>query len=59
MSKGFSMKQSQPAAIAVTTGRENAPVCAEVGPDGAVWICDWYNLIVQHNPTPTRGSASR
>jgi putative membrane-bound dehydrogenase-like protein len=35
----------------------SAPVCAEVGPDGAVWICDWYNLIVQHNPTPTRGSA--
>jgi putative membrane-bound dehydrogenase-like protein len=35
----------------------SAPVCAEVGPDGAIWICDWYNLIVQHNPTPTRGSA--
>ncbi|MFM1873999.1 MAG: hypothetical protein RL398_3421, partial [Planctomycetota bacterium] len=35
----------------------SAPVCAEVGPDGAVWICDWYNLIVQHNPTPSRGSA--
>jgi putative membrane-bound dehydrogenase-like protein len=35
----------------------SAPVCAEVGPDGAVWICDWYNLIVQHNPTPTKGSA--
>ncbi|MEO6595710.1 MAG: c-type cytochrome, partial [Planctomycetota bacterium] len=34
-----------------------SPVCAEVGPDGAVWICDWYNLIVQHNPTPTRSSA--
>ncbi len=35
----------------------SAPVCAEVGPDGAVWICDWYNLIVQHNPTPSRNSA--
>jgi uncharacterized protein len=34
-----------------------SPVAAEVGPDGAVWICDWYNLIVQHNPTPTMGSA--
>ena len=32
-------------------------MCAEVGPDGAVWICDWYNLIVQHNPTPSRRSA--
>ncbi len=25
---------------------------AEVGPDGNVWIIDWYNYIVQHNPTP-------
>ena len=35
----------------------SAPVCAEVGPDGAVWVCDWYNLIVQHNPTPSKRSA--
>lgn len=30
-----------------------APVEAKVGPDGSVWILDWYNFIVQHNPTPT------
>ena len=30
-----------------------APVDAKVGPDGAVWVLDWYNFIVQHNPTPT------
>jgi putative membrane-bound dehydrogenase-like protein len=29
-----------------------APVQAEVGPDGAVWVADWYNFIIQHNPTP-------
>ena len=29
-----------------------APIMAEVGPDGAVWVIDWYNYIVQHNPTP-------
>ncbi|HEV7223542.1 MAG TPA: PVC-type heme-binding CxxCH protein, partial [Pirellulales bacterium] len=29
-----------------------SPVAAEVGPDGHVWISDWYNYIVQHNPTP-------
>jgi len=29
-----------------------APVAAEVGPDGQVWVIDWYNFIVQHNPTP-------
>ena len=30
-----------------------APVQAQVGPDGAVWVSDWYNFIAQHNPTPT------
>ncbi|MBA4054920.1 MAG: dehydrogenase, partial [Marivirga sp.] len=30
-----------------------APVEAKVGPDGAVWVLDWYNFIIQHNPTPT------
>jgi putative membrane-bound dehydrogenase-like protein len=30
----------------------SAPIMAEVGPDGNVWIIDWYNYIVQHNPTP-------
>ena len=30
-----------------------SPVHAEVGPDGAVWVADWYNFIIQHNPTPT------
>ena len=29
-----------------------SPVEAKVGPDGAVWVADWYNFIVQHNPTP-------
>jgi putative membrane-bound dehydrogenase-like protein len=29
-----------------------APVHAEVGPDGAVWVLDWDNFIIQHNPTP-------
>lgn len=30
-----------------------SPVQASVGPDGAVWILDWYNFIIQHNPTPS------
>lgn len=28
------------------------PVHTQVGPDGAVWVLDWYNFIIQHNPTP-------
>ncbi|MBL9117194.1 MAG: c-type cytochrome [Verrucomicrobiaceae bacterium] len=31
----------------------NSPVHAEVGPDGAVWIADFQNFIIQHNPTPS------
>ncbi len=30
----------------------SAPIMSEVGPDGNVWVIDWYNYIVQHNPTP-------
>ena len=26
-----------------------SPVAARVGPDGAVWVADWYNPIIQHN----------
>lgn len=31
-----------------------SPVEAKVGPDGNVWVADWYNFIVQHNPTPNK-----
>jgi len=29
-----------------------APIAAEVGPDGHIWVVDWYNYVVQHNPQP-------
>lgn len=29
-----------------------SPIMAEVGPDGNLWVLDWYNFIIQHNPTP-------
>jgi hypothetical protein len=28
------------------------PIQAEVGPDGAVWMIDWYNYVPQHNLGP-------
>ncbi|MGD8176038.1 PVC-type heme-binding CxxCH protein [Marinimicrobium sp. ARAG 43.8] len=34
-----------------------SPVDARVGPDGQLWVADWYNFIIQHNPTPTEESA--
>lgn len=30
----------------------SGPIMSEVGPDGNVWVLDWYNYIVQHTPTP-------
>jgi putative membrane-bound dehydrogenase-like protein len=29
-----------------------APIDAQVGPDGHMWVIDWYAFIVQHNPAP-------
>ena len=34
-----------------------SPVYADVGPDGQLWIADWYNFIIQHNPTPNKAAA--
>jgi len=38
--------------LLASTDEWTSPVCAEVGPDGAVWVADWQNFIIQHNPTP-------
>ena len=53
---GFVSKES-PNNIFSSADGWTGPVQAETGPDGAVWICDWYNLIIQHNPTPNKNSA--
>jgi mono/diheme cytochrome c family protein len=34
-----------------------SPIFADVGPDGAVWVIDFYSFIIQHNPTPNLRSA--
>lgn len=31
-----------------------SPVVAEIGPDGNMWVADWYNFIIQHNPIPNK-----
>ncbi len=38
--------------LAASSDEWTAPIAAMVGPDGAVWMIDWYAFIVQHNPTP-------
>jgi putative membrane-bound dehydrogenase-like protein len=34
-----------------------SPIFSDVGPDGAVWVIDFYSFIIQHNPTPSVQSA--
>lgn len=38
--------------IMASSDEWSSPVHAEVGPDGDLWVLDWYNFIIQHNPTP-------
>jgi putative membrane-bound dehydrogenase-like protein len=34
-----------------------SPIFADVGPDGAIWVIDFYSFVIQHNPTPNTQSA--
>lgn len=49
---GGSFKDSNVFNLVAADDEWAAPIMAEVGPDGQVWVIDWYNYIVQHNPTP-------
>jgi putative membrane-bound dehydrogenase-like protein len=50
---GSGFRSSNPFNLVASDDEWTAPIMAEVGPDGNVWVLDWYNYIVQHNPTPT------
>ena len=49
---GADYKSTSPINLLASNDEWSAPIMAEVGPDGAVWVLDWYNYIIQHNPTP-------
>ncbi len=49
---GADFSSTSPANLVASDDEWAAPIMAEVGPDGNVWILDWYNYIIQHNPTP-------
>ncbi|MFK7770080.1 MAG: PVC-type heme-binding CxxCH protein [Mariniblastus sp.] len=49
---GANYTSTSPINLLASDDEWSAPIMAEVGPDGAVWVLDWYNYIVQHNPTP-------
>ena len=50
---GAAFKSRNPTNLLSSDDEWVAPIMAEVGPDGNVWVIDWYNYIIQHNPTPT------
>jgi hypothetical protein len=50
--EGSHFRSSNPFNLLASDDEWTAPTMAEVGPDGCVWVIDWYNYIVQHNPTP-------
>lgn len=50
--EGSRYKSTSPFNLFASDDDWSAPIMSEVGPDGCVWIVDWYNFIVQHNPTP-------
>ncbi|MCA9138456.1 MAG: ThuA domain-containing protein, partial [Planctomycetales bacterium] len=49
---GTGYRSTSPFNLLASDDEWTAPIMAEVGPDGNVWVIDWYNYIVQHNPTP-------
>ncbi|MCG6156245.1 PVC-type heme-binding CxxCH protein [Rubinisphaera margarita] len=49
---GAGFTSHNPGNLLASDDEWTAPILAEVGPDGNVWVLDWYNYIVQHNPTP-------
>lgn len=49
---GAGYTSTSPTNLVASDDEWAAPIMAEVGPDGNVWVLDWYNYIVQHNPTP-------
>jgi len=50
--QGAGFRSTNPCNLLTSDDEWSAPIMAEVGPDGNVWVLDWYNFIVQHNPTP-------
>jgi putative membrane-bound dehydrogenase-like protein len=54
---GGGYKASDGGNLLASTDEWMSPIFAEVGPDGAIWVIDFYSFIIQHNPTPSLQSA--
>lgn len=47
---GAGYKEEDGGNIFASTDAWTAPVYTETGPDGNLWVADWYNPVIQHNP---------
>jgi cytochrome c553 len=43
--------------LLASTDEWMSPIFADIGPDGAIWVIDFYSFVIQHNPTPNPQSA--
>ncbi len=43
--------------LLASTDEWMSPIFADIGPDGAIWVIDFYSFVIQHNPTPSIQSA--
>jgi cytochrome c553 len=43
--------------LLASTDEWMSPIFADIGPDGSVWVIDFYSFVIQHNPTPSVQSA--
>ena len=48
--KGAGYVEEDGGNIFASTDAWTAPVFSETGPDGNLWVADWYNPVIQHNP---------
>jgi uncharacterized protein len=57
---GFEDSSAAPSAynIFASTDAWTAPIQAHTGPDGAVWVVDWYNYLLSHNWHPPLGNGN-
>ena len=51
---GADVTSYNPSNLLASSDEWMSPIFAEVGPDGAIWVIDFYSFIIQHNPTPRR-----
>jgi putative membrane-bound dehydrogenase-like protein len=49
---GAQFRSTNPFNLLASNDEWTSPIRSEVGPDGNVWVTDWYSYIIQHNPTP-------